>query len=493
MRKITTKFYTKVAIVATLLLNSAAASAEDGYEMQIDNSFSEYTGVQVDDTRRMWIKSKWIRSYDRGNWTEDVETEIKDASTLYVRNRIIYVHGTYDSSTEKCTFLRYDAVTGEELDPIEIDFSQVEYKPEGGYIALREDDAGMVYLISACTSSNYVISFHTIDLDNSKIVKSYCMDASPLKINGSSQMICYPRVYGDIKNGTFDICAINSDSKTINGISNVTTCLYKVVYKDSAIEELFCYSLDGNIRYNAETQILYLNDNGILLESEHRNPTYFYKYYDGTFKTSYINDDQAYYPLTQNLTNVIGAHFFEHSGVYMVVFSPTYKKNNPHSYRILCIQNEDMSKWIHSDDSYKESYEESNGEGVFKMWDIATFISSLPFSIMKSSVSTLAYTVNNGTNTDLYVYTSGLGLAAYSIIGPGTTTEEDIAECDSSYSIDNNIVTTDEPCDIAVYNIHGDEVRSATNVSSLSLSDLYKGIYIVKMSNNSEAIKVAVR
>lgn len=486
MRKITTKFYTKVAIVATLLLNSAAASAEDGYEMQIDNSFSEYTGVQVDDTRRMWIMSKWIRSYDRGNWTEDVGSDgIKVASTLYVRNRIIYVHGTYDSSTEKCTFLRYDAVTGEELDPIEIDFSQVEYKPEGGYIALREDDAGTVYLISACTSSNYVISFHTIDLDNSEIVQSYCMDASSLKINGSSQMICYPRVYGDIKNGTYTICAVNGDGKDWR--------IYKAVYNDNVLVELSHYSLKSSSEYYSEMQILYLDDNGVLLDNDKINPIYFYKYYDGTFETIYTNDNsKAYYPLVQNQEYIIGAHFFEHSGISMVIFSPTYKKNNPHSYRILCIQNEDMSKWIHSD-SYNESYEESNGEGVFKMWDIATFISSLPFSIMKSRVSTLAYTVNNGANTDLYVYTSGLGLAAYNIIGPGTTTEEDIAECDSSYSIDNNIVTTDEPCDIAVYNIHGDEVRSATNVSSLSLSDLYKGIYIVKMSNNSEAIKVAVR
>lgn len=493
MRKITTKFYTKVAIVATLLLNSAAASAEDGYEMQIDNSCSEYTGVQVDDTRRMWIKSKWIRSYDLKNWTEDVETEIEAASTLYVRNRIIYIHGTYDSSTEKCSFLRFDAVTGEELDPIEIDFSQAEHKPEGGYIALREDDAGTVYLISACTSSNYVISFHTIDLDNCEIVQSYCMDANKQKKSGIYYVCNYPIVFGDINNGNFEVYSLNvykiSDQFNVSQTIS-STDLVEEVYRNHELYSFTHYTL-SDTQMKITTTISYFDEKGFVLDSDRTNLVY-YKYDNTNYSTIYNSTDDSIYPLTQNQTNAIGAHFFEHSGVNMVVFSPTYMKNTQHSYRILCIQNEDMSKWIHSN-SYKESYEESNGEGVFKMWDIATFTSSLPFSIMKSSVSTLAYTVNNGANTDLYVYTSGLGLAAYNIIGPGTTTEEDIAEYESSYSISNNIVTTNEPCDIAVYNIHGDEVRSATNVSSLSLSDLCKGIYIVKMSNNSEAIKVAVR
>lgn len=492
MRKITTKFYTKVAIVATLLLNSAAASAEDGYEMQIDNAFSEYTGVLVDDTRRMWIKSKWIRSYDRGNWTEDVETEIKDASTMYVRNRIIYVHGTYDSSTEKCTFLRYDAVTGEELDPIEIDFSQAEYKPEGGYIALREDDAGTVYLISACTSSNYVISFHTIDLDNCEIVQSYCMDANKQKKSGIFYVCNYPIVLGDINNGDFEVYSLNvykiSDQFNVSQTIN-STDLVEGVYRNHELYSFTHYTL-SDTQMNISTTISYFDENGFVLDSDRTNQVY-YKYDNTSYSTTYNSSDESIYPLLQNQTNVIGAHYFEHSGIKMVIFSPTYKKNNPHSYRILCIQSDNLSEWIHSD-SYSESYEESNGEGVFKMWDIADLATLTDFRLVITR-NTLAYVVNNAINTDLYVYTSGLGLAAYNIIGPGTTTEEDIAECDSSYSICNNIVTTNEPCDIVVYNIHGDEVCSATNVSSLSLSDLYKGIYIVKISNNSEAIKVAVR
>jgi hypothetical protein len=47
--------------------------------------------------------------------------------------------------------------------------------------------------------------------------------------------------------------------------------------------------------------------------------------------------------------------------------------------------------------------------------------------------------------------------------------------------------------DLAVYSISGQQIRSAINVSELDLSGLNRGLYMVKVGNQSRVYKIVIR
>lgn len=203
--------FAKSILALSIIFNTFSINAEDNYSIQKDENLTEYTAVEVGDNSYMWISSTWIRSLSLENWTEATDSSsgsgyecMKSSSTLLVHNGTIYIDGSYDSSSDVCTFQCFDAKTGEQLSPIEIDFSAMATKPTYGFITLRKDDAGTVYMTSACSTDNKTITIYTIDLANATVTKSYSANAGSVDFSGNDCFL-YPIVTGDISNGDFSI------------------------------------------------------------------------------------------------------------------------------------------------------------------------------------------------------------------------------------------------------------------------------------------------
>lgn len=250
------------------------------------------------------------------------------------------------------------------------------------------------------------------------------------------------------------------------------------------------YNFSGySCQYNAETTLTPYGDDGFIIDASKITPIYYKK--DGdSFVTTYSNDTPSY-PLSQSGTGN-GIYYFTHSGIDMLVYSPVMKfssySTDPHYYRVLYVKEQDPTKW-----EYISSADDDSGAtgNIVDMWDVANFGNKTNSLKMRLN---LAQSVNNGANSDLYIYTAGIGLAAYNIIGPGSTVLENTSTiAEDTYSIIGNSIVTTSLCNIDVYDIHGRHIVTKTDANSISLSGLSKGIYIVRLSNYPQAIKMAVK
>lgn len=103
---------------------------------------------------------------------------------------------------------------------------------------------------------------------------------------------------------------------------------------------------------------------------------------------------------------------------------------------------------------------------------------------MQSDAPIFAYLQNNSKN-EFYIH----GIKVMTTTAPAGIEEESVAGKDKIFFF-NNTISLNEEAQIEVYNVAGVLVESAF-ASRLSLEDMSKGIYLVKVGNNTR--KVAVK
>ena len=104
---------------------------------------------------------------------------------------------------------------------------------------------------------------------------------------------------------------------------------------------------------------------------------------------------------------------------------------------------------------------------------------------LQSDEPIYAYIVNTTAYRELMIH----GIKVMTTTNPAGIEEETVAGKDKIFFF-NNIVSLNEEAQIDVYNVAGVKVKSAF-ATQLSLEDMSKGIYIVKVGNNTR--KVAVK
>ena len=104
---------------------------------------------------------------------------------------------------------------------------------------------------------------------------------------------------------------------------------------------------------------------------------------------------------------------------------------------------------------------------------------------LQSDEPIYAYIINTTAYRELMIH----GIKVMTTTNPAGIEEETVAGKDKIFFF-NNIVSLNEEAQIDVYNVAGVKVKSAF-ATQLSLEDMSKGIYIVKVGNNTR--KVAVK
>lgn len=455
--------------------------AEDNYTPITDSNFTEYTEATIETNRFMWITSKWKRSNNLNNWNEPTYSgngtgALKINSTFLVKDGVIYLDGAYSNGI--CSFQRYNAENGEQLSPIEIPIPDSDSNLSQGFISLREDNAGNTYITGACTEELTQIDLFLVDLAECSTKKRYTIDASEINDGYHFTGLFYPIVIGDIASEDFSIWSVyknlhqweyNSSTRTFNQHT------YTLTHAQTGA------LIDSGIGFEGYAIFHIINENEFILDISNLKqevPIYCKKSSDNSFVYHHLSSpdkDNCPLPKDYSVNRNSGVYLFEHSGVKMAVYDPYFKKNNQTYFKILHVTEPDIADWT--------------PENTPVLWEIADFATPND----NAHRFTLAQAIDNGANTDLYLYVSGLGLAAYNIIGPGSTTETEPVPTSATYSIVNNTILTTTLCDINVYTIQGQLLLTKCNTNNASLQNLPNGIYIVKMSNTPEPIKVVVR
>lgn len=481
MQKITQIISYSLIFVAILV--GKPCLAEDGYSPMKDPNIDDYTEATIDTNSFMWITSKWKRSNNHNNWNEPTFDgtglgALKVNSTFLVKDGIIYLDGAYNDGI--CSFQRYNAETGEQLSPIEIPIPNTDNNLSQEFITLREDNAGNTYITGACTVALTQIDVFHIDLAKSSVIKQYHIDATKLDDQTSDfNGFHYPTIVGNISSGEFGIWIAYKDLIQLKYNSTTNTFTqYNYSLTHAETGEVFY----GGRGIEQPAILTPINQDEFIIDmaatTKTDTPIYCKKVDDDSFIYYHLsspNKDNCPLPkeYTQNMN--LGLYIFEHCGHKMAVYDPYFRKGYQTYFKILHITEPNIAEWTQ--------------ENSPTLWDITNF--ATPQNSARRI--TMAQAVNNGANTDLYLYVSGLGLAAYNIIGPGSTTEIESVNGSTSYTIIDNTILTTSICDINVFNIHGQPVLTKCNTNKASLQELPKGVYMIKMSNNPHAIKVAVR
>ncbi len=138
--------------------------------------------------------------------------------------------------------------------------------------------------------------------------------------------------------------------------------------------------------------------------------------------------------------------------------------------------------------SYLTGFMKLCGAGVHTWSGIETFHNNMEDETdytLQSDAPIYAFIVNTTTWRQLYIH----GVKITTPTAPAGIEEESVAGKDKIFFF-NNTISLNEEAQIEVYNVAGVLVESAF-ASRLSLEDMSKGIYLVKVGNNTR--KVAVK
>lgn len=430
-------------VITCIALSASNLMAENGYQPVKD--FDGQQKAVVGKDSNLWISSDWIRTKSKGNWHE-TDSRAADCATFLVHDGIIYTGGKWDSVDDLVTFHRYDALTGEQLPDIHISLNGYADKPSSGYVTLRADDAGTVYMIGAIGKITSLVDapavFYTVNLQDATITGKHTI---PGIKNGSF----YPIVNGDITGGDYDVWRVYGGSIYCNGNE---------------------YKLGKSYGIAKRPTITPVTRNKIIVDCDKSMPQ------SGLIVTSRFDTKELYQEDNcpyDHTSSCNGISYFDHKDIEMTGIA-AMEDGIQNLYIIRHIA--PLSKYQNI--TYNLEYDGNTDMQSHLLWrlpvDFSNGEASAPLSMMQ--------TVKSGNSTKLYAASPGYGISAYTIIGPGRTTESNITSVSDSnprFVLVNRQISFPYAVNADIYDLNGRCVISTEGATVLSLSHLPKGVYIL--------------
>ena len=433
---------------------------------------TDYTPISINDANgALILSSLWMRSNVTENGLEQPESGAYNRG-MVVKNGIIYI--SYGDSKGNCHIDKYDANTGKALGQMAVDFNGYA-TPTYPFSGFDVDDAGNVYAVSCGamypTKRNLIISIIdlTTDPDVATITGSYECNVSGISAISSSadSELAHSDVVGDISTGEFQVYTIINNS---SGYS----FLVEWTFAPGTSTATKSYAMQMQLGYNP--RVYKLANNRYLIDDQSSiHPSVFNTSKRGTFIGEFSQATDTYTAPTDYRGN--GVHIFTHGETTMMVYASQVKSGVQYDLLIL-------PQYVSSNYSYA---------GATKLWSFPSKTLGNTTSGIISTISTTTDATPQGATsprTNLYIYSSGNGLAAYSLFHATTTGVEALKSDETiEYQLSNDIVSLNKKvATINVYDMIGNQCASTENSAELSLKHLASGIYILNI-NNTLSIK----
>lgn len=439
-------------VMLCMVLSAGNAMAEDGYLPVKD--FDGQQKAVVGKDLNLWLSSDWIRTKSNGNWHE-TDTRAADRATFLLHDGIIYTGGKWDSADDSVTFHRYEASTGEQLPDIHISLNGYADKPSSGYVTLRTDDVGTVYMIGAIGKITSLVDapavFYTVNLKDATITGKHT-------ISGIKDGCFYPIINGDIAGGDYDVWRVYGGS----------------VYRNK--EE---YKLKTTYGITRRPTITPITRDKVIVDCDKSMPQSGRVIASGRWDTqSLYQEDNSPYDHTASCN---GLSHFDHKDIEMTGISAM--EDGIQTYYIVR-HIAPLSKYQNI--TYDLEYDESPDMQSHLLWKLPVDFSngevSAPLSMMQ--------TAKSGNSTKLYVASPGYGISAYTIIGPGRTTESNITSTSDNnpqFVLADRQISFPYTVNAGIYDLDGRCVLAAEEATVLSLAHLPKGVYILYIAGERSA------
>ena len=427
------------------------------------------------------LSSLWIRSENTSNGLGQTDEGGYNHSMI-VKDNVVYI--SYEANFTNAPILhRYDAQTGETLEPMAIDYGNFS-QPSGALCDLNVDDFGNIYT----TNRGYIKTSSTVNLyvdllelnketSTAKVTKRFTCILPTQSVIGMSQQVFYAKAAGNVATGEFSLYSVlngNLNNTPFYGVykwifsNNISSC------EGSDVAKIITTTTTPKTRIHiidAENDY-YILDNNVI------HPTI---YKGGTSKKDFSKEGT--FDVSTDYTGN-GMCVFKHGNVPMMLYGCNFKTNGS-KFELITLS----TNFFDGTSSKVETF-----EGIKSLWK---FPNDYLGNVTPTQPSTIAATTTETTTdgyprTKIYIYSAGNGLAAYQLSHYTTTgiSSPTLSET-VPFSCANGVLTfhkAGEP--IELYTTTGVLVVKAAGTQSLDLSHLSSGIYIAYINNKAYKIKL---
>lgn len=416
---------------------------EPGYSVKLDkDSYAKIGDVE--------FTSLWFRSVmdDYNNMTFGEEGKLNRGFCAV--GDYVYIAGRLENDTEATIYLRkMDGQTGEIISDIILgDEAKVSFYPCNDVV---KDSKGNVCISNLTLNiGSSPLKIHLVDLETGALTEV----ASLTKTGLSSSRVDHVSVIGDVVAGDFTVFAAISKSNTILKWTfeegeevNSTTSTLKSFYPTSA-------SVLGIAPF-----VIPVTENDIFVVGGDIHMSR-YDFSTGKLTDSFANKAT----LTPEGFEVNGGTYFTLNNQNYLIYPYSDYNTIGHAYNLTKVN---------------FNYDFSSME---LMWEFPKgSIGSVNSTTYQAEVD---YVLGEDGVAWIYVYVPGNGIAAYELNDTSVSGIEELANQTITMSVNGNEINFGSILEnVAVYNLFGMQVASATNVSAMELN-VAPGVYVVEMTNN---------
>lgn len=444
---------------------------------------NEYSLITLDEYNApLCLSSLWIRSNNTSNGLEQPDNG-GSFHGMVVKNDIIYIcYGGLN--IENPMLYRYDANTGETLEPISINYGAW----DKGYNMLSDigiDDLGNIYSIN-CVSSDeenkdkFLVDMLEIEANTSTafVSKRYeCLLPSAAK--KTQQYIMFGSAKGNLASGEFSFFSI------AYGESNRNILCRWDFSNNQFINDSPTTTIVSAASSSTNNRILPIetNYNYCIIDNEKIHPTI--RNFDKASYISEFSSNTSFTPSDDKYGN--GVYIFNHGNAKMMLYARTHSKTNGTNFELLNLP----SNFFDGSDSESTTFNNIRSLWQFPQNNLGKRGTNMGVtSTLAASTSEITY--NGYPSTKIYIYGAGTGLAAYKLSHYTTTSIEALEiEPKITYTIKNNLlIISNESETISIYNLTGTLIAHATFSNKIDISHLSHGIYILKIGSTIQKIVI---
>lgn len=425
------------------------------------------------------LSSLWIRSENTSNGLGQTD-EGGYNHAMVVKDNVVYI--SYEANMTNPPLLqRYDAQTGESLEPMTIDYGNFS-QPSGALCDMNIDDYGNIYT----TNRGYIKTGSTVDLYvdvlelnseslTAKVVKRFtCVLPTQSEVN-QSQQVFFAKAIGNVSTGEFTLYSVlNAYTQSNVPIYYVTKWSYTENFSKTEVAKIGASSTSPKTRIH----IIDAENDYFIIDNNIIHPTI----YKGSTSKSDFSKESTFEVSSDYTGN--GMCVFKHGNVPMMLYGCNFKTEGS-KFELITLSPNFFDETTNKVETFA---------GIKSLWK---FPNNYLGNVTPTQPCTIAATTTETTTdgyprTKIYIYSAGNGLAAYQLSHYTTTgINSPLAPDDIPFTFTNGTITIANGCKSAeIYTTMGNRVAKVHETESLDLSHLPKGIYIVYIDNQAYKIKL---
>lgn len=431
-----------------------------------------YSGYQPPETNKtVFITPLWMNC---GDWGQPANGDY--ARSMAATDEVIYI--TDCSDAERPTLWRFDPVSGRRLTDLPVTYTN-DITPSGGLINhVGTDNEGLLYVSAEVrNASEPTVNIDIIDPSDGTVTKRISHKLTEILpdkyIQIKSRYIGNPEISGSLAEGTYELVVPETfDFYGGSDPDGTGIRLWRIRYEngmsddDPRVSKLLLPTnesdgrLDPYIRVDENARVAIIDEKKSIVDDGINPPMYFRVKNLGIRVNSWLKPSgEAVDP------KAIGITAFEWDGQRYLIYGSNLDGGTRFS----------ISHWTDTNLGL-------DGDNIKHVWTIPAITQGMGLQT-ESIPLTLTRVINDQTRNrvNLYLYSPGNGLAAYSISDRRQSGTTDIANIEDvpKWELSNNRLMLSSPQPLKAVRPDGTIARIYPAAITHNLSDLRHGIYIL--------------